>query len=76
MSESAIDYILADGILFLIIKYVEYVDDKSEKYELKLRVLKINDTKDFKNCENILDETLCSYDVKDITMHTSYQLYL
>ena len=82
MEGSAIEYIIVKKALFLVVKYFEE-DRKSDKdgIALKLRVSKITDLHELKDCEIIFDVTINTYESinekeKDINMHTSNQLHL
>ena len=57
MEETAIEYIIVGESLFLVVKYFkEVVETPHEnEYALKLRVYRITDKNELKNCEIVLN---------------------
>lgn len=56
MEETAIEYIIVEEALFLVVKYFKEVEKSQEnEYALMLRVYRITDKNELKNCEVVLD---------------------
>ena len=56
MEETAIEYIIVEEALFLVVKYFKEVEKSQEnEYALMLRVYRITDKNELKNCDVVMD---------------------